>query len=333
MRGPARLGRRTKLLTRRLAPGEIAIIDHDGLDRVSAEELIAAGVCAVINCKASVSDSYPNLGPLLLAAAGVRLIDAADDSLFALCADGEQIELRDGGIWRDGERLAGGIELHESTLRTALLERRAALDSALERFARNTLEHMRRERELLTGRFELPALRTDFRERPALVVVRGSGYLGDLAVLRPYIARERPVVVAVDGAAEGVLRAGLCPQMIVGDMDSAGDGVLASGAELVAHAYQDGRAPGRDRLLGLGLPHTVVRTTGTSEDLALLIAAEAGASLIVLVGSPLSLVELLGRGRQGAASAFLTRLRVGELLIDAKGVSRLLSGGRGRSPG
>jgi uncharacterized membrane-anchored protein len=324
VRGPARLGRRTKLLTRRLVRGDVAILDHGGLDRVCAQELIAAGVSAVINCRASVSDAYPNLGPLLLVQAGVKLIDAGGDELFSLCADGQPIELRGGEISRDdGVLLARGTELREAALAEALLARRAAIDGALARFAANTLEHMRVERELLTGRLELPVLRTDFRERPALVVARGSGYIEDLDALRSYIARERPVIVAVDGAAEGVLSAGLHPQMIVGDMDSAGDGALASGAELVAHGYLDGRAPGRDRLIALGLPHCVVRMPGTSEDLALLIAAEGGASPIVSVGSQLSLVELLERGRQGAASAFLTRLRVGELLIDARGISRL----------
>jgi len=323
LRGPARLGRRTKLLARRLRHGDIAIVDHPHLDRVSAEELIAAGACAVVNCKPSVSEDYPNLGPLLLAEAGVALLDVADDTLFARCRDGDLLELCGGEIRRGGELLAHGRRLDAGELRAAWRARRRQVGEALERFALNTLEHLREERELLAGRLALARFATDFRGRPALVVVRGGGYLEDLRALRGYITAAGPVIVAVDGAAEGVLELGLAPRMIVGDMDSASDVALRCGAELVAHAYLDGRAPGHERLELLGLAHTVVPAPGTSEDLALLIAAEQGASLIVSVGSPLSLTEFLDRDRSGAASAFLTRLRLGEILVDAKGISRL----------
>jgi uncharacterized membrane-anchored protein len=324
LRGRARLGRRTKLLARRLARGEIAIIDHPGLDRVSAEDMIAARVCAVINCSRSLSDSYPNMGPLLLAEAGIALIDVPDDSLFERCRDGELLEVTSHGeLRRDGELLAAGRALGLAELQAQTRARRDQIGEALERFALNTIEHMREERELLAGKLELPPLASDFRDRPALVVVRGGGYLDDLRSLRSYIRDVRPIIVAVDGAVDGLLDAGLRPDMIVGDMDSASDRALRCGAELVAHAYSDGHAPGRDRLERLGLAHAVVAVPGTSEDAAMLIAAEKGASLIVAVGSQLNLVEFLDRDRKGASSSFLTRLRIGEILVDAKGVSRL----------
>jgi uncharacterized membrane-anchored protein len=324
LRGRARLGRRTKLLARRLEAGDIAIIDHPGLDRVSAEDLIAARVCAVINCGRSVSDSYPNTGPLILAEAGVALIDVGDDALFEVCREGDLLVLGGGGeVRRDGELLAVGRVLSATELAAQTRARRDEIGAALERFALNTIEHMREERELLGGPLELPLFATDFRDRPALVVVRGGGYLDDLRALRPYIRDVRPVIVAVDGAIDGLLDAGLRADMIVGDMDSASDRALRCGAELVAHAYRDGRAPGRTRLQQLGLPHAVVPAPGTSEDIAMLIAAEKGASLIVSVGSQLNLVDFLDRDRKGASSTFLTRLRIGEILVDAKGVSRL----------
>jgi uncharacterized membrane-anchored protein len=322
--GRARLGRRTKLLAKRLASGDVAIIDHRGLDRVSAEDLIAARVAAVINCRQSLSDSYPNMGPLLLAEAGILLIDVPDDALFERCRDGDLLQVTgEGDVLRAGELLTAGRVLGSAELRAQTHARRDQIGDALERFALNTIQHMREERELLAGRLELPPFATDFRDRPALVVVRGGGYLDDLRALRPYIRDVRPVIVAVDGAVDGVLDAGLRPDMIVGDMDSASDRALECGAELVAHAYRDGRAPGRERLVALGLPHTVVPAPGTSEDIAMLIAAERGASLIVSVGSQLNLVEFLDRDRKGASSTFLTRLRIGEILVDAKGVSRL----------
>ena len=323
LRGSARLGRRTKLLTKHLRSGDVAIIEHSHLDRISAEEIIAAGACAVLNCKPSVSDRYPNMGPLLLTQAGIALIDVPDDSLFSVLRDGEEVEVRGGEVRRGGKLLVRGRELSAAELRAQTTARSEAIGDALERFAFNPIEHMREERELRGGQLALPLFATDFRDHPALVVVRGAGYLDDLRALRPFIRDIHPVIVAVDGAADGVLEAGLRPHMIVGDMDSAADRALRCGAELVVHAYRDGRAPGRERLERLGVAHSVVPAPGTSQDVAMLIAAEKGASLIVSVGSQLNLVEFLDRDRAGASSTFLTRLRIGDILVDAKGVSRL----------
>ncbi len=326
--GSARLGRRTKLLVRYLHRGDIAIVDHLDIDRVSAEELIEAGVVAVLNCKPSSSGSYPNLGPQLLVEAGVHLVDLPDDSLFHTLSDREEIVVRGGEVLRgDGRTLTRGEVLDRTRVRAETEARRREVGEAIERFAHNTIEHMREERELLAGRIELPRFSTDFRDRSALVVVRGVGCRRDLQTLRPFIRDMRPVLVAVDGGAEALLEAGLCPDMIVGDMDSAGEAALVravgEGAELVVHSYTDGHAPGRTRLEELDLPFKLVPAPGTSQDVAMLIAAEKGARLIVSVGSQFNLVEFLDRNREGMSSTFLTRLRIGEILVDAKGVSRL----------
>ncbi len=337
--GPARLGRRTKLLVRHLARGDIAVIDHLDIDRVSAEELIVAGAVAVLNCKPSSSGSYPNFGPQLLVEAGVLLIDLPDDSLFQELSDGDRVVVHGGEVRRDvdGERsaraaLVQGRVLDRARVRAETEARRREVGEALERFAHNTIEHMREERELLAGRIDLPRFATDFRDRSALVVVRGVGHQRDLRALRPFIRDMRPVLVAVDGGAEALLEAGLCPNMIVGDMDSAGEAALRCGAELVVHSYPDGRAPGRARLEELNLPFKLVPAPGTSQDVAMLLAAEKGARLIVSVGSQFNLVEFLDRNREGMSSTFLTRLRIGEILVDAKGVSRLYHPRPGLTP-
>jgi uncharacterized membrane-anchored protein len=334
--GPVRAGRRTKLLVKHLARGDIALVDHLDIDRVSAEELIAAGAVAVLNCRASSGGSYPNLGPQLLVEAGVLLIDLPDDSLFEAVTDGDRLALLVAGsdgeaseaaprgdVLRGGELLARGEVLELGRICAETEARRREVGEALERFAHNTIEHMREERELLAGRIELPRFATDFRDRSTLVVVRGVGHQRDLRALRPFIRDMRPVLVAVDGGAEALLEAGLTPDMIVGDMDSAGEIALRCGAELVVHSYPDGRAPGRHRLEELGLRFKLVPAPGTSQDVAMLIAAEKGARLIVSVGSQFNLVEFLDRNRNGMSSTFLTRLRIGEILVDAKGVSRL----------
>ena len=321
--GPVRLGRKTKMLVKKLRSGEIAVIDHRDLDRVSAEDLIAAGVGGVLNCKSSSTDSYPNMGPLLLIRAGIHLVDMPDDSLFDLLELGQPVVIRGGEVWRKGRLLATGAVQEPDEVQAATDDRRREIGEALEAFAHNTIEHMLEERELLSGKFDLPRFDTDFRDRPALVVVRGVDHQQDLQSLRPYIRDVRPVLVGVDGGANAIVEAGFRPDMIVGDMDSAQEKTLRCGAELVVHAYADGRAPGREYLESLGLPHKVVPAPGTSQDVAMLIAAEKGAELIVSVGSQSNLVEFLDKARRGMSSTFLTRLRIGEILVDAKGVSRL----------
>jgi len=330
--GTARLGRRTKHLVKRLRPGDVAVIDHVNVDRIAAEELIATGVHAVVNASESSDGRYPNTGPLLLVRAGVRLIDAEDCDPFELLEEGAEVTVSGGTVSGPRGEVVHGKALSVLELEERLAELRERVDEALGEFAENTVAHVRQETDLLTGAIELPATRTVFRDRHVLIVVRGEGHRSDLKALRAYIRDVRPLVVAVDGGADGCLEAGLEPDVILGDMDSAGDAALRCGAELIVHAYPDGRAPGRERLLELGLDHVVVPAAGTSEDVAMLMAFEKGADLIVSVGAHFNLIEFLDRNRGGMSSTFLTRLRIGEKLVDAKGVSRLYNPGSAFGP-
>jgi uncharacterized membrane-anchored protein len=322
-RGTARLGRRTKELVKRVGPNDIAIIDHADLDRVSAEELVESGVRVVVNTAPSVSGRFPNPGPLELVRGGVCLIDAPGAPLFESIRDGEPISVRGAHVFRADEQLAAGHELTAGELAGVLDDQKERVTDALEAFAENTMRHLRKDRALLVEGIQLPQLATRFRDRHALVVARGPGFRGDLEIVRPYIAAFRPVLVAVDGGADALLAAGQRPDVIVGDMDSVSDEALRCGAELVVHAYEDGRAPGRERLDRLGLASWVIPSAGISEDVAMLLAYEKGAELIVAVGTHFNLIEFLERNRAGMSSTFLTRLKVGEILVDARGVSRL----------
>jgi uncharacterized membrane-anchored protein len=321
--GRVRLGRRTKHLVKRLVPGDVAVIDHVNIDRIAAEELISTGVRVVINASPSSNGRYPNAGPLLLAQAGVRLIDVEGVDPFELLADGGRVTVADGIVLGGGRELLRGRMLGLEELERQRAEQLERVDDALAEFAENTVAHVRQESDLLTGSVEFPPTRASFRDRHVLIVVRGDRHRRDLKALRAYIRDVRPLVVAVDGGADGVLEAGMKPDVILGDMDSAGDEALRCGAELIVHAYPDGRAPGRRRLLDLGLDHTLLPAAGTSEDVAMLMAYEKGATLIVSVGAHFNLIEFLDRKRGGMSSTFLTRLRIGEKLVDAKGVSRL----------
>jgi uncharacterized membrane-anchored protein len=330
--GPARLGKRTKRLVKRIGAEDIAIIDHAGIDRVSGEDLVGCGVKHVVNVAISVAPHYANRGPSILVDAGVNLVDMPGAPLFDVLKDGDTVTLDGGKLLRDGELIHEGEVLDRERVERAYEEAERRIGEALEAFAENTMTHIREERELLSGEITLPDFDTTFRDRPALVVVRGVDHKKDLRILRPYVRETRPAIVAVDGGANALLEDGLKPDMIVGDMDSATDEALRCGAELVVHAYPDGRAPGRQRLDPLGLDYKVVPAPATSEDVALLIASEKGANLIVSVGSHFNLHEFLDKNRAGMSSTFLTRLRLGEILIDAKGVSRLYRPSAGRGP-
>ncbi|GAB3212157.1 putative cytokinetic ring protein SteA [Marinactinospora endophytica] len=320
---PVRADRRTKNLTKRLKPGDIAVIDHVDIDRVSAEALVACGVSAVLNVASSISGRYPNLGPQLLVEAGIPLVDDVDPEVFTRVQEGEVLRLENGVLLRGDEVVAKGVEQDAQSIEAAMIEARAGLSVQLEAFAANTMEYLKRERELLIDGVGVPDIATEIEGRHVLIVVRGYHYREDIAALRSYIREYRPVMIGVDGGADALLEAGYRPDIIVGDFDSVSDKALACGAELVVHAYRDGRAPGLKRLSDLGHEAIVFPATGTSEDVAMMLADDAGASLIVAVGTHATLEEFLDKGRAGMASTFLTRLRVGSKLIDAKGVSRL----------
>jgi uncharacterized membrane-anchored protein len=323
--GPARLDRRTKHLVRRLGPDDVAIIDHTDLDRVSAEELLESGVRVVVNVSPSQTGRFPNPGPLLLVRGGVRLIDAPGSELFDAVDEGELLTVRGASVFRNGDCLASGRVLQAADLTTALAEQRGRVTEALEAFADNTMRYLREEGRFLAEGIDFPPLETRFRDRHALVVARGPGHKRDLRIVRPYVRDFKPVLVGVDGGADALLEAGYKPDVIVGDMDSVSDRALRSGAELLIHAYPAGDAPGAERAERLGVGYQTVPAMGISEDVALLLAHEKGAELIVAVGTHFNVIEFLERNRLGMSSTFLTRLKVGEILVDAKGVSRLVS--------
>jgi uncharacterized membrane-anchored protein len=322
--GVVRLDRRTKNLTKRLQPGEIAVINHSDLDRVSAEALVATQVSAVVNAVPSTSGRYPNLGPGILLEAGIPLIDDVGEQVFGVLSEGDRITL-DGGNLLDpsGAIVASGTLITVDLLEAKMEAARAGLSDQIDAFADNTMEYLKLEKELLLEGVGVPDVRTTIDGRHVLIVVRGYDYRSDLEALRPYISEYKPLLMGVDGGADALLEAGYKPDMIIGDMDSCSDTALRSGAELVVHAYRDGRAPGMERIHKLGLQGVVFPALGTSEDAAMLLADSKGARLLVAVGTHASLVEFLDKGREGMASTFLTRLRVGPKLVDAKGVSRI----------
>jgi uncharacterized membrane-anchored protein len=321
--GTVRLDARTKDLTKRLKAGDIAVIDHLDIDKVSAEALLTCKPAAVVNAASSITGRYPNMGPKILLDAGVPLLDNVGSDVMLALKDGQAARLDGDTLYVGDAVVAKGILFDRDQVAAAMIEARAGLAVQLEAFAANTMEYLRRERALLLDGVGVPEITTVLDGRHALVVVRGYHYKDDLQTLRHYIREFKPILIGVDGGADALLEAGHRPHLIVGDMDSVSDATLSCGAEIVVHAYRDGRAPGLERVQKLGLDPVVFPATGTSEDVAMLLADDKGASLIVAVGTHATLVEFLDKGRSGMASTFLTRLRIGGKLVDAKGVSRL----------
>src|SRR5262245_43855878 len=321
--GTVRLDRRTKRLVGRLRPGDIALIDHVDLDRVAADSLVAVRAAAVLNTRQSISGRYPNLGPEVLIEAGIPLIDDLGEDLFNRVREGRTLRVDGSTVYLDGEPIAHGVRQDTESVGKAMADARQGLSVQLEAFAANTMEYLKQEKDLLLDGVGVPEVDTRIVGRHALIVVRGYDYQADLEVLRPYIREFKPVLIGVDGGADALVAAGYSPDMIIGDMDSVSGDVLRCGAEVIVHAYPDGRAPGLARVHQLGMSAKLFPAAATSEDIALLLADEKGASLIVAVGRHSTLVEFLDKGRGGMSSSFLVQLKVGGKLVDAKGVSRL----------
>jgi len=321
--GTARLDRRTKTLMRRLQPGDIAIIDHADLDRVSAESLLRCHVAAVVNASPSMTGRYPNLGPQLLVDAGVPLVDDVGQDVFDKIREGQFVRLDQDTLYAgDAIAVKGTVQTAESVA-AAMTSAKEGLADQIRAFMANTVDYISRDFEQMIDGIRVPELRTKLEDKHTLVIARGYRHREDLQALRAYIREFRPVMVAVDGGADALLDVGYRPDLIVGDMDSVTDRALSCGAELVVHAYPDGTAPGQERVRALGLDCVLCPAIGTSEDLALLLADDLGARLIVAVGMRFTLVEFLDKGRPGMASAILTRMRVGDKIVEPKGVSRL----------
>lgn len=322
--GIALKGKKTKYLVPKLGPENIAIIDHEDIDRVSGETLVARNVKAVVNAASSISGRYPNLGPGILLEAGIPLFDNAGQAVFSDVQDGDEISIdEDGALYRGSTLVAKTTVLSQARLSQSLARAERSMDSELELFVQNTVKYLDKQSVSLIYDPLVPKVETIIRGRQVLVVVRGYDYLEDLNTLRTYIREVKPVLIGVDGGADALREEGLKPDIIIGDMDSVSDEALLAGAEIIPHAYKDGECPSAPRLEALGLSVKPWPLAATSEDLALLLAWEKKADLIVALGTHSNLVEYLDKGRSGMASSFLIRLKVGPKLLDAKGVSKL----------
>jgi uncharacterized membrane-anchored protein len=323
IKGKVRLDKRTKNLVTRLRKNEIAVIDHDDIDEVAANTLIHIRPQAIINVQPSITGRYPARGAYKLLKAGIPLIDEVGEQIFTRLREGSTVEIKGDQIFLGNELIAQGKLLTLPDVEQKLQQSNENITTELDNFVDNTLEYAKKEKSILLGNIEIPVISTPMLNRHVLIVVRGSSYKEDLRAIKFYIQEQKPVIIGVDGGADALLEFGLQPDIILGDMDSVSDAALQSGAEIIVHAYANGKAPGLQRVTDMGIEANVFPITGTSEDAAMLLAWEMGASLLVAVGTHSNMIDFLEKGRKGMASTFLVRLKVGSILVDARGVSQL----------
>jgi uncharacterized membrane-anchored protein len=322
--GVARVDRNTDALLRRLGVHDIAVLDQIDLDRVTADALIDAGVAAVVNAAPSISGRFPNLGPEALIAAGVLLVDEVGDEALRKLRDGAHVRLYDGGVYVGEHLVAQGVAQSAASVAAAMEGAKEGLAIQLEAFSANTIEFMHQDRALLLDGVGVPEVRVPLAGHHVVVVAGGTDHAADLAGLKRYIKEYHPVLVGVGAGADTLWLAGYRPDLIVGDPADVSDRALTCGADVVVPAFADGHAPGLLRVQDLGAGAVTFPASGNAEDLALLLAHHHGAALIVTVGFQASLAEFLDRSRSSSnASTFLTRLKVGNLLVDGKAVASL----------
>jgi uncharacterized membrane-anchored protein len=330
--GTARVDRDIERLLRRVRPGDIAVLDVLDLDRITADALVDAEIAAVINASQSVSGRYPNQGPEVLVANGVTLIDETGPDVFKKIKDGAKVRLHNGGVYSGDRRLIRGTERTDEEITDMMQEAKSGLVAHLEAFAGNTIEFIRSESPLLIDGIGIPDVDIELRRRHVVVVADEEDATDDLKRLKPFIKEYQPVLIGVNSGADVLLKAGYRPQLIVGDPSNLSAEVLKSGAQVVLPADADGHAPGLERIQDLGVGAMTFPAAGSPADLALLLADHHGASLLVIAGQRANIETFFDRTRQDSnPSTFLTRLRVGEKVVDAKAVATLyhnrISGG------
>jgi uncharacterized membrane-anchored protein len=328
--GMARVDRNTRRLLKRVGAGDVVVLDEMDIDRLTADRLVQAGVAAVINASPSISGRYPNLGPEVLAANGIVLLDAVSADVFGKIKDGSKVRIDAGVVYADKltkkepEVLVEAIELTDQVIAERMIAARNGLADHLEAFAGNTTEYIRTESAMLIDGLGVPALDLSMRGRHVVVVADGVDSRDDLKAIKPFVKEYAPILVGVGRGADILTKAGYRPDLIVGDPEEITASSLKCGAELILPADTDGHAKGLERIQDLGIGATTFPSSGSAADLALLLADHHGAALIITCGAPASLDDFFDRSRRESAPAmFLTRLKAGPKLMDAKAVATL----------
>lgn len=321
-------GKKTKDLVKTIPKKGIAILHHEDIDTTAAQSLIEKKVKAVLNYQTSMTGNYEHDGIYLLLKANIPVFDI---KVITQPIDKEKLMIGDGRIFRQiaGVWLEIGKTVRYNMKQIDELKEKARekLPEQFASFASNSLlyaqkeiadfSHVENEKSF--------SLFSEVRNKEVLIVIRGANYEQDLKAIWPSLRKKKPIIIAVDGAADTLIKWGIEPNIIVGDMDSVSESSLRSGARLIAHSYKNGTSPGMVRLKKLQLKAENLSFVGTSEDVAIIFSYWASAKKIYLIGSRSSMCEFLEKGRKGMGASVLVRMQAGHLLVDLKGIHELMS--------
>jgi uncharacterized membrane-anchored protein len=322
--GYAKKGIITKELIKNLEPIDIPVIYHEDIDEVAAYSLLNKKVKAVINCKKSLTGKYPAKGANILIKKGVIILDNLGEDFFNSIKSKDYINIIGKGLYINNNIYSDNITvLNEWNINQMIQKSNTRFNTELKNFINNTLEYAEKEKDIFVDPVIFPPISLEIANKQVLIVARGNDYINDLKTIKKYIEVKKPVLIGVDGGGDGLLSIGYTPDIIIGDMDSVSDECLYKTKEIIVHAYINGYAPGMGRIKKLGLKAKIFPFPGTSEDVAMLLAYENNAELIVAIGTHSNAIDFFEKGRNGMASTMLVRLKIGSKLIDAKGVNKL----------
>ncbi|KAA1372521.1 putative cytokinetic ring protein SteA [Aeromicrobium fastidiosum] len=321
--GTIRLARRDNDLAA-LLEGEVAVVEQPDLDARQAKALIDRRVAAVLNVARSTSGRAPNTGPQLLSQAGIVLIDVTSEDTWARLKNGDLVRVEGGQVFRDEVLVASGIELDAERIAGDLKAARDGLATRLDSLAANATDHIHREHAMLMSGAQVPHLSTPLRGRAVVVVSRAYDDIADLKRLRRWIRHHDPVLIGAGPGADVLIKAGLTPGIVVGPLDLISDAAIKQSGEVVV-TTPSGMVEGVERLERHGKEIVTFVSTGSADDLAILLADTNDAGVIVHVGAPSSLAKLMEQPPTEASRMFVARLRAGAKIVDAKAVHHFSS--------
>ncbi len=317
--GPARLVRRPEELSS-VRSGDVVVLDMVDLSAEAAQSLAERRVAAVVNVATSSSGRYPNLGPQLLVDAGIVLVDRVGEAVWQSLRSGDVVRVHEGAVFLGDITIATGVEMTSARVRDQLDEASSGLTNQLDSIVANAANTLRRDRAMLLEGAGIPAVATAIKGRPTVVVSDGPEAAADLKAIRSFIRDHDPVLIGVGAGADLLLDLGLRPNLLVGGGDDlSGRAIERSGEVVIVSAA--GRLDRPEQFEAHGLQPVVFTAAGTAENLAVLLADHNDAAVIVLVGAPSRLVDVVDADTADAAGTFIARLRAGSRVVDAQAVS------------
>lgn len=323
--GIIKKGSKTKALIKYLNSNDIAVLNHNDIDELAAYALINSGISIILNTGLCMTGKYNSKGTSILIKNGIKLYEVKVS--YELFNDGDYVCIRDKDLIINKYNIFTNActNVNEAYVRKYTELSNTNANKELINFINNTLSYANEEKDKILFETSYPNINIKIKGRDVLIVVRGSFCESDLMALKSYIEFYKPVIIGVDGGADLLINNGYVPDILIGDMDSVSDLGIYRSKEIILHAYKNGYCPCKDRVDKMNVKYKILSMLGTSEDIAMLMAYDMGAEQIVLLGGHKCMYDFMEKGRKGMGSTLLTRIKIGEKLIDFKGISKIFN--------